>query len=57
MELRKLKNICFLCANKNCRHLIHDYFWITKGNGQKPMKVGVCLDCSFELYDFNGFTR
>lgn len=56
MNFKKIKNVFFLCANEGCHNLISTYF-VIQNEDSKPRKVGLCEDCSFELYQHVKFNN
>ena len=49
MELNRKKNALLLCANIGCRCMATHFFLVQKSNS-KPVHIGLCEDCSYELY-------
>lgn len=51
MRFKRIKNTFFMCANEGCHHLAISYY-LLKINNMKPKRIGLCEDCSLELYSF-----
>lgn len=49
MEIKKRKFVPFICANVGCNHIATHYF-VIQNNNEKPIRIGLCEDCSFDLY-------
>ena len=55
MKIRRFKNLFCLCAVAGCHHLANTAMEVKYQNKNKKIIIYTCIDCSFDLCDFNKF--